>query len=117
VASDHKGISGKKMPEKKFTESVTLRVTSIEKEKLRDDADIAGISVSELIRRRYFGIPIRARSDMITVKELRRLGGLLKSNFTTMRESGATENIMKQQEETLCAVVSMIDKLGASGDH
>jgi hypothetical protein len=103
------------MPEKRFTESVTLRVTPFEKEKLRDDADIAGLSLSELIRRRYFGVPIRARTDMVTIKELRRFGGLLKSNFSTMREAGATANIIKLQEQLLRAASDLIDKLGGGG--
>lgn len=55
-----------------------LRLTASEKERLRVDADFAGLSMSELVRRRYFGRPIIANADAITIKELRRLGGLLK---------------------------------------
>lgn len=62
----------------KLTGRVNLRVTPAEHEKLREDADMAGLSLSELVRRRYFGRPIITRSDEVTVRELRRLGGLLK---------------------------------------
>lgn len=34
--------------------------------------------MSELIRRRYFGRPIVANADQIMLRELRRLGGLVK---------------------------------------
>lgn len=57
---------------------LNMRLTSAEKEKLKDDADLAGLSMSELVRRRYFGRPIIANADTVTLKELRRIGGLLK---------------------------------------
>ncbi|MBU9552734.1 ribbon-helix-helix protein, CopG family [Burkholderia multivorans] len=63
---------------KALTKSVTLRLTPEEKKRLQDDAALAGMSVSELIRRRYFGRPIVASADMVMVRELRRVGGLLK---------------------------------------
>ncbi|WP_231649635.1 plasmid mobilization protein [Ralstonia syzygii] len=50
---------------------------------MRDDADLAGLSVSELVRRRYFGRPIVASTDMVMVRELRRMGGLLKHIHNT----------------------------------
>jgi len=57
---------------------LNLRLTEDEKAKLKEDADLAGLSMSELVRRRYFGRPIIASADAIMLKELRRLGGLLK---------------------------------------
>lgn len=57
---------------------VNVRLTTAEKARLREDAESAGLSVSELVRRRYFGRPIVAHADMATIRELRRLGGLLK---------------------------------------
>ena len=57
---------------------INVRLTSAEKAALKEDADLAGLSMSELIRRRYFGRPIIASADMVMLKELRRLGGLLK---------------------------------------
>lgn len=57
---------------------VSVRLTSDEKSVLQEDADLAGLSMSELIRRRYFGRPIVANTDQIMLRELRRLGGLVK---------------------------------------
>lgn len=57
---------------------VNVRLTSMEKSMLSDDADMAGMSMSALIRARYFGRPIVANADQVMIKELRRLGGLLK---------------------------------------
>ncbi|AZR29155.1 MobB mobilization protein [Xanthomonas axonopodis pv. khayae] len=61
-----------------LTEKIAVRLTPDEKARLRDDAELAGLSVSELVRRRYFGRPIVANTDMVMVRELRRIGGLLK---------------------------------------
>lgn len=61
-----------------LTAVVNVRLTPDEKERLKEDAELAGISVSELVRRRYFGRPIIASADTVMLKELRRIGGLLK---------------------------------------
>lgn len=57
---------------------VNVRLTTAEKARLLEDADLAALTMSQLIRRRYFGRPIIASADMVMLKELRRLGGLLK---------------------------------------
>ena len=66
-----------------LTEKIAVRLTPDEKMRLRDDAELAGVSVSELVRRRYFGRPIVANADMVMVRELRRIGGLLKHIHNT----------------------------------
>ena len=55
---------------------VNVRLTSEEKERLRDDADMAALSMSALVRARYFGRPIVAHTDQGLINELLRLGGL-----------------------------------------
>ena len=57
---------------------VNVRLTTEEKERLRDDADMAAMSMSALIRARYFGRPVIANADQVMIRELRRVGGLLK---------------------------------------
>ena len=57
---------------------VNVRLTREEKERLRDDAEMAALPMSALVCARYFGRPIVAHADKILIKELRRLGGLLK---------------------------------------
>lgn len=90
-----------------LTERIGVRVTAGEKARLWEDAALASLSVSELVRRRYFGRPILARADQAMVRELRRLGGLLKSIRT---ESDGTQP--QQTEEALRAVVAAIERLG-----
>lgn len=62
----------------KLTACLRLRLTEHEKNELRKEAEIAGLSMSELVRRRYFGKPIIASADEAMLRELRRIGGLLK---------------------------------------
>lgn len=61
---------------------VTIRLTQTEKNQLVEEADLAGLTTAELIRRRYFGKPIVAATDAATIRELRRTGGLLKHIFS-----------------------------------
>lgn len=81
------------------TERATLRfemrITPAELERLRTDADLAGVTVSELVRRRSLGRTVHAASDMATIRELRRLGGLQKHTINNLAQHGgvATECI------------------------
>ncbi len=83
-----------------------LRLTASEKERLREDADLAGLSMSELVRRRYFGRPIIANADVVMIKELRRLGGLIKH---VHNESNGVNS--KETAEALVALKSHIEGL------
>lgn len=69
---------------------VNVRLTRAEKARLQEDADMASISMSELVRARYFGRPVIANADHVMVKELRRLGGLLKLVHTTSHGAYST---------------------------
>ena len=57
---------------------INVRVSSAEKEGLRSDAATAGLTLSAYCRRRFLGHAVVARTDRATIRELRRLGGLLK---------------------------------------
>jgi hypothetical protein len=65
-----------------LTERLDVRVAPVEKGRLRALAEDAGITVAELVRQRALGRPVVARTDATTIRELRRLGGLLKKVHT-----------------------------------
>ena len=95
----------------RFEARRTLRLSAEENERLARQADAAGISVSEYIRRICFGgRPVTSRTDNQTIRELRRLGGLLKHNFETVRETGGQQAIPKM-EAALEAVRQAIERL------
>ncbi len=77
-----------------FQKRRTLRLSAGEDEKLTRQAATAGISVSEYMRRLFFGgRPIIARTDDQTIRELRRLGGLLKHNFEVLKRTGNADTL------------------------
>ena len=95
----------------RFEARRTLRLSAEENERLARQADAAGISVSEYIRRLCFGgRPITSRTDSQTIRELRRLGGLLKCNFESVRAAGGYQAVLKV-EATLEAVRQAIEGL------
>ena len=89
----------------------TLRLSPEEDRKLTQQAELAGLSISEYMRRRFFGgRPITAKADAQTVRELRRLGGLLKHNFETVRQAEhqtSAEEMNAVLRQIGCAVDSL----------
>ena len=61
-----------------LTARLDVRVAPAEKEQLAGSLATAGIAVAELVRLRALGRPVVSRTDATTIRELRRLGGLLK---------------------------------------
>ena len=94
----------------------TVRITKAEDEKLQTQAAIARISVAEYMRRKFFGgRPIIARTDDLAIRELRRLGGLLKHNFLLAHEANQPK-VWHEMKETLKKIHSAIDFLGREND-
>ena len=80
---------------------VTMRMTPQEKEQIRARADAACQNISDYLRERFFGgRPPLVFTDLRTINELRRLGGLLKNNFDTLRQAKTTAEIFVLQERT-----------------
>ena len=93
---------------------VTFRATPQEKNRLAERAYLAGLSMSEYLRRREFGgRPLVAQTDLVMVRELRRIGGLLKHNFETLRQGDAEPEVLKMQEEALRKLIRAIEKIAA----
>ncbi|MGA9127020.1 MAG: hypothetical protein WB425_02655 [Terracidiphilus sp.] len=65
-----------------------MRLTAAERVQLSEDADLAGMSVSELVRRRALGKTIHAATDLMMIRELRRLGGLQKYAMNKLTQHG-----------------------------
>lgn len=88
-----------------------MRLSPAEREKLRDEADLAGISISELVRRRALGRPIHAAIDLTMIRELRRLGGLQKLTMNKlMHHRGISE-------ECLATIQALRDAVERVANH
>lgn len=95
----------------RFQKRRTLRLTAGEDEKLTRQAVTAGISVSEYMRRLFFGgMPTIARTDDQTIRELRRLGGLLKHYFEVVKQTGNV-NTLSELDAALRAIQRAIEVL------
>lgn len=90
-----------------------MRITPAELERLRADADLAGVTVSGLVRRRALGRVIHAASDMVMIRELRRLGGLQKHTMNTLAQHGG---IADECIVTIRALRAAIERI-ASNDR
>ena len=86
-------------------------VPSKEKTRLTEQAEIAGLSLSEYMRRRFFGGRLAPHLDLNAIAELRRIGGLLKHNFETLRQAEAPTEIFERQEDALRKLVWAIQKI------
>jgi hypothetical protein len=65
----------------KKAERLTVRFCPGELEELSNQAEISGLSVSELVRRRALEKRVAAVTDLKMLSELRRIGGLVKHFF------------------------------------
>jgi hypothetical protein len=102
----------KDTPRARFQRRRTLRLSADEDARLEKQAESAGISVSEYMRRRFFGgRPIVARTDEQAIRELRRLGGLLKHHFVAVRDGGGATAVSEMQN-ALRQIGRAIDRLG-----
>jgi hypothetical protein len=84
---------------------ISVRLTAAEKIQLAEDAQIAGLGLSELVRRRYFGRRIIANADTAILRELRRLGGLLKQLNSENADNQQVQDTLKTLQdymEVLC---------------
>ena len=65
----------------KKAERLTVRFRPSELEELSKQAEVSGLSVSELVRRKALDKRVTAVTDLKILSELRRIGGLLKHFF------------------------------------
>ena len=94
-----------------LTERLDVRVAPTEKGEPRTIAAAAGIAVAELVRLRALGRPVVSRTDATTIRELRRLGGLLKMVHV---ESGGAYS--RETAAALDALHAAIRRLAGGGD-
>ncbi len=93
-----------------LTERLDVRVAPHEKQQLREMAGIARVPVAELVRKRALEQPVVPRTDATTIRELRRIGGLLKK---VHNDSGGA--YARQTEAVLEVLRAAIRRL-AAGD-
>ena len=75
---------------RKLTEVIGIRVTPEEYLRLAREAEVAGLTIAALTRRRLLGLHIAARVDDELIRELRKQGGLVNKAIVRsgLREEG-----------------------------
>lgn len=92
------------------TTLIRVRISASEKTRLFEEASFAGITVSELFRSRAANKRVFAATDLAMLRELRRIGGLLKHVHTS--RGGA------YSEATRAALMDVRKAIqGIGGDH
>lgn len=89
-----------------LTENVNVRLTVKERSQLSEQAEIAGLTVSEYVRRRICGVSVPSKIEKRMLSELRRQGGLLKFIFN---ESHGMYS--EKVDNTLTSINSFIQNL------
>ncbi len=99
---------GRKNREKsRLDTSLNLRLTMQEKQQLKEDAYLVSLTMSQLVRRKYFGRRITQNSKIQILKELRRIAEYLSQRDKPMIDLGdlQTQKVMRD-------LVELMDKLG-----
>lgn len=94
-----------------LTAKIAVRLHPDEKFALQQDAKMANLSVSELVRRQYFRREIVPKIDALMLAELRRIGGLLKHIHN---QSGGAYS--QQTSQALGAVTSLLRSIDTKND-
>ena len=85
-----------------------MRLTASERVQLLEDADLAGMSISEFVRRRAFGKTIHAATDLMMIRELRRLGGLQKYAMSKLAQH---DEVVDECAATIRAIRAAIERI------
>jgi hypothetical protein len=91
-----------------------VQVTDAEKANIRDQAKIAGLTMSEYMRRIAFNKRIISKMDQKALGELARLGGLQKHLLKQIKGLPDEEGLRKGLNSTLSAVLNAVSRLNAT---
>ena len=96
------------------TRRIFIRITDAEKANIRDQAKIAGLTMSEYMRRIAFNKLIISKMDQKALGELARLGGLQKHLLKQIKGLPDEEVLRKELNSTLSAVLNAVSRLNAA---
>lgn len=93
-----------------------LRCTEEDANLIREKAQAAGISVSDLLRRSALNRKIKTPTDKKLMSTLLQLGGLQKHLYTQM-QNGMTPQLSKEFSEVLVAIRKAVLAIDLSQTH
>jgi hypothetical protein len=96
------------------TRRIFIRITDAEKAIIREQAKIAGLTMSEYMRRIAFNKRITSKMDQKALGELARLGGLQKHLLKQIKGLPDEEGLRKGLNSTLSAVLNAVSRLNTA---
>lgn len=102
---------------KNFLKQRSVRLSEDDEQEIKLQAECAGLSVAEFMRRRALGKKIVPHTELVIVYELRRMGGLLKHNFETLRAADAPLRVIALQEKVLSKINQTIEVIAKNYDY
>lgn len=102
---------------RQFHKRRTVRLSTEDEQQIKLQAECAGMSVAEFMRRRALGKKIVPHTELVIVYELRRMGGLLKNNFETLRAAHASLHVIELQERVLSKIHQTIEVIAKNYDY
>ena len=94
---------------------VSIRLTAAQRDTVREDAAKAAMNLSRYGRHRLLGHPVRAFTDAATLRELRRIGGLIRhayDDITDCDEPAAKRAAQRDARTALEALAAAAERLG-----
>ena len=98
------------------TARIELRCTEEDAALIREKAQAAGISTSDLLRRCALNRKLKTPTDKKLMAALLQLGGLQKHLFNQMQE-GMTTELSKQYADVLVAIKNAVNAIDLSQSH
>jgi hypothetical protein len=90
-----------------LTETFEFRLSPSDKQWIRGQAELSGLSMAEFVRRRALGLEIVPKSDLLVRNELRKFGGMLKDSLNKIKtEAGQIQVFM-----TMASIRDYLDTL------
>ncbi len=84
--------------------TVKVYVSDAEQEILKEQAELANLTITEYCRRRIFGkkiTPLLPQTDREAIATMRQLGGLIKQMYKAGAEHSATYPVLKKLESAV----------------
>ena len=103
------------MPRIHYPAVLSIRLTESQAATVRAAATAAAMSISRYGRHRLLGHPVRAFVDDATLREMRRIGGLIRHAYDTITATGDPDVQRRAQHEArdaLRALTAAADRLG-----
>jgi hypothetical protein len=97
--------------------SVNIRLTPAEYAEVGEAARVAGLSISEYMRRRTLGIPVMSAVDQEMIRMLSKLGGLQKAWFNELKiHPEQTAAILQEMAAAVRTIRGFAERRGGAGE-